>query len=109
MECESNLGERLLMVLGIWSIGELTEIDRLLSDGSSISGNSGEDDNSNGELWESSVSSTSNGGGNENGKMGDLGIFGKIAGKNVDSCVATVGWLLNMSDEIGELDMFKLQ
>ena len=71
---KSNLGDMLVMVLGIWSTGtgEETVIDRALSDNDGSSG-SGEDDSSTGELLESSVSSTSSGGGNGKGSPGNMG------------------------------------
>ena len=59
-----HLGDRLVMVLGIWSTEEATVMDRQaeLSDKSSASFCSGEEERSTRELPESSVISTSRGG-----------------------------------------------
>ena len=60
----TDLGERLVMVLGIWSTEEATVMDRHpeLSDISSASCCSGDEERSTRELPESSVISTSRGG-----------------------------------------------
>ena len=93
IDLKPDLGDMLLMVLGIWSTDEETVIDRALSDNDGSSG-SGEDDSSTGELLDSSVSSTSSGGGNGKGNMGDWGSLGKNEGRNVESCLDTRGCCL---------------
>ena len=87
MKNKRYLGDRLLIVLGIWSSDGDTVIDTEGSESDRSSG-SGDEESSIGELLDSSVSSTSRGG-KGNGKNGD---FGKNAGKNVDNWVGG-GWL----------------